>query len=70
MNIENLAHLHFPEMINTEDKKIKPEIATEPPVSGRITVKETPNASKWNLVWKLGQFNICDLESTSEKQFS
>ena len=70
MNIENLAHLHFPEMINTENKKIEPENVTEPPISGRITTKETPNASKWNLAWKLGQFIICDLVSTSEKQFS
>lgn len=68
MNIENLAHLHFPEMINTENKK--PENATEPPVRSRITAQETPNASKWNLAWKLGQFIICDLESKSEKQFS
>ena len=64
MNIENLAHLHFPEMTDTENKKIEPEIATESPVRSRITAKETPNASKWNLAWKLGQFITYDLEST------
>lgn len=68
MNIENLAHLHFPEMMNTENKK--PENVTESPLRSRITAKETPNASKWNLAWKLGQFIICDLESTLEKLFS
>ena len=70
MNIENLAHLHFPEMMNKENKKIEPENVTETPLRSRITAKETPNASKWNLAWKLGQFIICDLESTLEKLFS
>ena len=65
MNIENLAHLHFPEAIserenieNEDFKKSEPEIGAEAPaINGlKLTLnpKKTQNASKWNLAWKLG----------------
>ena len=69
MNIENLAHLHFPgaitEFENTETTE--PEIGTKAPavndLNSTLNPKKTQNASKWTLAWKLGQFIIITYDS-------
>jgi len=62
MNIEDLAHLHYLESL-TESKTIKneafpqngPENSTKTPARDKIKSGKTENASKWNLIWKLGR---------------
>ena len=62
MNIENLAHLHFPEALseplnafknqeNESLKKNEPENVTSPPMTASLKNKKPSN---WNLAWKLG----------------
>ena len=72
MNIDNLAHLHFPgaitEFENNENESFKepePEIDTKASavndLKSTLNPKKTQNASKWTLAWKLGQFIIISL---------
>ena len=76
MNIDNLAHLHFPgaitEFENTENESFKesePEIDTTASavndLKSTLNPKKTKNASKWTLAWKLGQFIIINLRSVA-----
>ena len=69
MNIDNLAHLHFPgsitELENTENENFReqePDNGTKAPAVNNLKLtlnpKKTQNASKWTLAWKLGQFII------------
>ena len=62
MNIDNLAHLHFPEALdgplnafkNEENESLKknaPETVTLPPIKDSLKNKKP---SIWNLAWKLG----------------
>ena len=72
MNIDNVAHLHFPGAITEFEntgvesfRELKPEIGTKAPalndLKSTLNPKKTQNASKWTLAWKLGQFIIISL---------